>query len=136
MAIKDDIEEGVVAWKKPLQEKKEEPETQGEIFSPEGVMIMTIALLFDFLGLLCFVLDLLGIGVPFSFVLDILGLALLGTWTFIHSRKIRTTAKSRKTLQKLLGKIGLAFGLELIPFFGDVAFCWTILVYKELTAKK
>ena len=42
---------------------------------------------------------------------------------------------AKKIAQKVIKKVGLGFLLELIPFFGDIAFCWTIVAYSILKEK-
>jgi len=105
----------------------------GNLLSPEGIIIMTIAVLLDLAGLICLILSFLGVGVPASWILDLVGFLIIGCWIFFRSGTISTTKKAAGLLQKSLKKFGLAFLGELIPFFGDFAFCWTLVVYLELT---
>ena len=100
--------------------------------SPEAFVMLSIAIALDLLGLFIFILDLLGIGLIISFVPDIIGLIFIGGWMLFRTGRVTVTKKAQKTGKKLFKRLGLAFLGELIPFFGDVAFCWTLAVYFEL----
>ena len=120
------------------QEDKEEPvrktrKNVGALFTPEGVVMMFIAAMLDLTGLGIFLLSLLGIGIPLSFLLDITGLLIIGGWTLLRSGSASTTKQAAKLGKKAFKRLGLGFLGELVPFFGDIAFCWTLVVYLELT---
>jgi hypothetical protein len=86
-----------------------------------------IALFLDLGGfvILCCGLDDLGI-------LDIIGLFFLGSLMYLRSGTITTTSRAKKIASKLFKRIGLAFLIEIIPFLGNIAPCWTLAVYYEL----
>ncbi len=91
--------------------------------SPEAAIIMAIAIILDLAGLMALILSFAGIGIPFSFILDIIGFIFIGGWIFTKSGKL-----PKKTFRRL----GLNTIFELIPFVGDAWFGWTYIVYKEL----
>ena len=106
------------------------------LLSPEALLVLTLAVILDLVGLILFFLSFIGIGIPLSFILDIIGLVLIGSWMFFRTGHITTTKKAEKIIKKggrkLLKRLGLAFLGEIIPFFGDIAPCWTLAVYFEL----
>lgn len=105
---------------------------EGSLFSPEGILMLSIAVLLDGLGFCCLILSFFGIGIPISGVLDGIGLLTIGGWMFLRTGRIGATRKVTRTFGRLFKRLGLAFIGEAIPFFGDIAFCWTLLVYFEL----
>lgn len=128
-------EEAITEKETPKEESPEEETEGGALFSPEGILMLCIAVILDSIGLSLFILSLFGIGIPLSFVLDIIGLVVIGGWMLLRSHRIAMTKKAAKVSRKFLKRLGLAFLGEVIPFFGDIAFCWTIVVYLELKSK-
>jgi len=126
-------------------------------FSPEGVLMLFLAVLLDLIGIICLILDLVfGIGEVLSYIPDGIGIIFFGAWIAFRSQgeKSRKEAmkevaekkaehrkaieKRKKMLKKGVkkgAKRGLRFGLsalgEVIPFLGALPF-WTILVFMEL----
>lgn len=108
----------------------------GSLSSPEGTLMMLAALLLDCIGvfLLIFGLDDFGIA-------DVFGIILIGGWMYSRSGVIRAPQKAQKKaggwLRKLFRgkwkKYLTPFIGEIIPYFGGIAFCWTLAVYYELT---
>ncbi|MBZ9572952.1 hypothetical protein KJA17_02095, partial [Patescibacteria group bacterium] len=113
-------EEAITEKETPKEETPEETEG-GALFTPEGVLMLCIAVMLDLIGLFLFILSLFGIGIPLSFILDIIGLVIIGTWMFLRSGRIGMTKKAAKVSRKFLKRLGLAFLGEVIPFFGDIA---------------
>lgn len=128
-------EEAITEKETPKAEIPEEGTKGGALFTPEGLLMLCIAIMLDLTGLFLFILSLFGIGIPLSFILDITGLVIIGGWMFLRSGRIGMTKKAVKVSRKFLKRLGLAFLGEVIPFFGDIAFCWTIVVYLELRDK-
>lgn len=99
--------------------------------SPESVIMLPLALTIDLAGLviLLFGLDDLGI-------LDLIGIAIIGTWMIFKSGKIRKPAGKGGLLKKAFtgkySKFLLTIGIEEIPYIGGIAFCWTAAVYFAL----
>lgn len=85
----------------------------------DKALMLLIAGFLDFAGLLLFILSFLGIGLPFSFILDIVGAATIGVW-FLNKKKWGFMSK--------VIKYGTAQLVELLPFLGDIVPSWTILV--------
>jgi len=122
----------------PTEEEIKAVETQkmGAFFSPEALIMFMIAGLLDLAGLIIFILSLFGVGIAISFIPDIIGLVFLGSLMYFRAGHV-TISKSggkiiKKSGRKILKRLGLSFMGELIPFFGDIAFCWTLAVYFEL----
>ena len=107
------------------------------ISSPEGLIMLSLAIIFDIWGLLTFILDFVfGIGLFLSFIPDFFGLLLFGGWMLFRTGHVTISKRAGKTFQKsgrkIFKRLGLAFIGETLPFFGDLAFCWTLAVYFEL----
>ena len=96
---------------------------EDSLTSPEGILMLLVAGILDFLGLILFFLSWLG-GDDYG-LLDVLGLFIIGGWMFMRTGTFSATKKSIK-------KIGLTFGIELIPFLGGITPSWIIAVYREL----
>lgn len=102
------------------------------LFSPEGILMLTIAVALDLIGLIFFILSFVGIGIPLSWMLDLAGLVVIGGWMFFRTGRVVAPQRGTRTFGRLFKRLGFAFVGEAIPFFGDIAFCWTLLVYFEL----
>ncbi len=120
------------------EDEEEAPEEKtaetkiGSLLTPEGILMMFLAIVIDLFGLVLFILSFLGVGVILSGVSDVLGLLFIGSWMFSRSGNITVTKGAKKLTTKLFKRLGLSFLGELIPFFGDIAPCWTLAVYFEL----
>ena len=128
-------EEAITEKETPKEERPEEETKGGAFFTAEGILMLSIAVILDLIGVILFILSLLGVGIPLSFILDITGLAIIGTWTLVRSGRVGATRRTARIFQKSLGRLGLGFLGEVIPLFGDIAFCWTLVVYLELRSK-
>jgi cysteine sulfinate desulfinase/cysteine desulfurase-like protein len=133
----------------PEEETEGEPEEKkgrnfGALVSPEGVVMLSIAGILDFLSIIGAVLiALFGIGLIFSKIVYIFGLILIGGWSLFRSGTIPTKKKGvkGKTTEMVKKKLGEFFkrhwkrlGVKFIPVLGDIIPNWTITVYKELTS--
>ena len=82
---------------------------QGLLTCAEGTIMLPIAIGLDLIGILLFVLSLLGIGIPISWLLDITGTLIFGGW--IISRSIfrgltkKVTEKATEGLEILTPKL-------------------------------
>ncbi len=128
----------------------------GGITSPEGVLMLCIAVFFDGLSL---VVTIIGIWFVFpliiDLILDIMPILVIGLWSIIrglssgkiekikeHSKGIQSKIlQSKKTpemkaVEKIAKKTGKRFGItlitELAPVIGAIIPAWTIFVYKEM----
>lgn len=133
--------------KEPGEEEttEEEPEEEtaaedtgrmGRLLSPEGVIMMLLAILLDLTGVILFCVGLDDCGAT-----DIIGIIFIGGWIFFRSRSLKVTSGAAKTISKATEWAKrskwlrpLCVGMELIPFWGGVAPSWIILVYNELQA--
>ncbi|KKP32716.1 MAG: hypothetical protein A2312_04005 [Candidatus Staskawiczbacteria bacterium RIFOXYB2_FULL_32_9] len=102
----------------------------GEITSPEGVLMLMVAVILDGIGLiiLCFALD-------DFWILDMTGLLTIGAWIFFRTGHVSATATAKKTGKKLLSRLGLGLIVELIPWFGGLCPSWVIIVWREMNGK-
>jgi len=122
----------------PTEEEIEaiEVKKMGAFFSPEALIMFMIAGFLDLIGLVLLILDFVGIGLALSFIPDIIGIILIGSWMYFRSGNITISQKAGKTIKKsgrkIFKRLGLAFLGELIPVFGDIALCWLLVVYFEL----
>lgn len=95
-------------------------------FEVDSILMFFLALLLDLLGLLCLVLDFIGIGLGVSFIPDLLGGVFFGSWLyFIRGDGIGFEGTNWKRL------LGFGGG-EVVPLLGDVAPFWTVLVIMEM----
>ena len=128
----------------PEEETTESPEDvsepvseMGALFSPEGAIMMLLAILIDTAGLICLILTIVfGIGQVISLAMDIIGMVLIGGWMLFRYGQMTGTKGAKKAVGKLLKRFGLSFLGELIPIFGDVAPCWTLAVYFTLKSSR
>ena len=96
------------------------------------IPVLIIALILDVLGIVTFFLSLFVVGIPLSYILDAVGIVVIGFWLiFFRSGKLPIT----KRIIRLFKRAGLPILGELIPFFGDVVFCWTIYVLYEIISQ-
>lgn len=109
-------------------------EHRSRLFSLEGIIMLTLALILDGLGLI----ELIPIvGTILSLFIDICAILLIGTWImFFKSKRPPTPETSRVQLGKPMN-MGkwivriIAPAGELIPGVGTLPF-WTLLVFIEL----
>ena len=112
-----------------------------DLISPEGCMILFIAVILDLIGLFLFVLSFFIAGIPLSWLLDIAGMVIIGGWLLVRTGRIKkrggkNNAEIIKKITKKTGKrFGIAFLIELVPFLGDISPSWTVLVFLELRNK-
>ncbi|MBU4351174.1 hypothetical protein L6250_03425 [Candidatus Parcubacteria bacterium] len=125
--------------------------TGSSLLSPEGVIMLPLAILLDLVGivLICFALD-------DFFITDIIGIATIGIWIFYKTgitppapestgqkaekiaKKAGEAAEKAKKIAAKAGKYGrllrpiLCMLGEVIVYIGWIPF-WTYLVYKTLT---
>jgi hypothetical protein len=108
-----------------VAQTEESAQTEGPIgiASPEGFLMLSIAVVLDGIGFFIFIL-----GTWFAIddygILDIIGAAIIGGWLFMRKGAVSAS----KTLNRFL----VALGFEAVPFLGGVSPSWTILVWKEL----
>lgn len=122
----------------PEEETLEEPTGGGigALFGPEGVVMMSIAVILDLVGIiiLCFGLDDFG-------VTDAIGIIFISPWMFLRSSTLAVPGKMQQRTQKGLAKLFRGkwkkfltpiIG-EIIPYVGALP-CWTLAVYYEITS--
>ena len=129
----------------PEEATIESPGLMQKLFSVEGVMIITFAVIID-VGE--FFADLFGlipvIGIPgqvFSVLLDISALIFIGLWMYTRSKKITVPAKTAARIKKVL-KSAKKFKwlrpacmiLEMVPVVSSIAPLWIVAVLLELAS--
>jgi hypothetical protein len=100
------------------------------------VLMILIAPLLDFTGIILFILSFFGIGLVASFVLDICGAGIMGILLYFFNRSTAGLEKGiTPVLKTIAPRLGATSLLEAIPFVGDIAPGWTILVIFEIFKK-
>jgi hypothetical protein len=96
------------------------------------IPMLIVAMILDVAGIILFVLSLVGVGIPFSFILDIIGAVVIGGFLYLLNRSTAGIGKGLyPVLRRLMPRLGLSFLVESIPFVGDIMPSWTILVAIE-----
>lgn len=110
-------------------------ETSTILFSPEGIMMMGIAMGLDLAGLV----DLIPVvGNVLSYLVDFSGILIIGGWTYFRSQSIQVSGRAATKVGKVTQwtkrlrwlRPLLIIG-EFIPIVGTLPL-WTLLVYFEL----
>ena len=111
------------------------PPSAESLLSPEGIIMMSVAVGLDLAGLVDAIPV---IGNILSYFIDFLGIILIGTWTYFRSQSFQATGKATARIGKAAKWAGrlkwlrpLLFIGELIPVVGALPL-WTLLVYFEL----
>jgi len=103
------------------------------------MLLIILAPLFDIIGLILFILSLFGIGIPASFVLDIVAGFTIGILLYFFNQSTAGIERGIRGLMQFIKKIaprfGAALGAESVPFLGDILPGWTILVIIEIVSK-
>jgi len=110
----------------------------GALFSPEGIILMSVALSVDVGELLVEFIP--GVGQIISIAIDIFAILFFGFWMwFFHSKRAKITPKAAVSRAKVLqwGKRmkwlrPLCFIIELIPIGSSFLPLWILIVYLEL----
>jgi hypothetical protein len=100
--------------------------------SPGAIIMFPLAIVLDIIGLIFFILSMIGVGIPCSWLLDLAGLLTVGLWIFFRSGALKGSKGVEKLAKKALKRLGAATLVEVIPFVGDISPSWTWLVWKEL----
>jgi len=96
-------------------------------------LLILISIILDVIGFIFFILDFFGIGEIPSMVLDVAGALSIGVLLFLFNRSTAGLEKGfMPILQKIAAKTGITTVAEFVPFLGDVAPFWTILVVEEI----
>lgn len=94
--------------------------------SPEGILMLTIAIMIDGIGFIIFLL-----GTWFAIddygSLDIFGMITIGGWMYLRSNSLNGAAIKKGFRRFITSSI-----IELVPFLGGASPSWTWLVYKTL----
>ena len=129
----------------PEEATIESPGLMQKLFSVEGVMIITFALIIDageFLADLFGLIPIVGIaGQVFSVLLDIIALIFIGLWMYTRSKKITVPVKTAARIKKV-AKFAKKFKwlrpacmiFEMIPVVSSIAPLWIVAVLLELAS--
>ncbi len=129
------------------EEYQEAPSFLDALFTPEGMSMMTLAVIVDVLEI---VFDLTGVGAIAALALDILAFVIIGGWMMGRGSDIKVSEKAAKTLKKATkeqfermsarpakwskrlkwARITVPI-FEMIPFVSIVP-CWIVAMYFEL----
>lgn len=104
-------------------------------FTPETIILLPIALCLDVVGVLIFIC-----GIDDFLLLDLMGMASIGSWLLLKSGDTSTIRTGKKGWQKNITKLltnkssrfFITVGGELVPYLGAVPF-WTITTYFNLS---
>ncbi|MFC1629847.1 hypothetical protein ACFL11_01360 [Patescibacteria group bacterium] len=134
------------AEKAPKESPAENPEESPEsinmqtsqmavLFSPAGILMLGLAITLDIFGLIEFIPVL---GSALSYIPDIIGIIMIGGWTYFNSGTLKVTrgaaagiGKAAQWAKRLKWLRPLLFLLEFIPVVGMLP-CWTLVVWFEL----
>lgn len=104
---------------------------------PEGLIIMMMAIVFDFLGI--FISMIPAIGLTVSSLVDITAFIFFGLWMLFRGKKPKGTKKTMQTLGKVTKWIKKAKWLKpacmvinIIPVVGSLVPLWSLIVYAEM----
>jgi hypothetical protein len=100
---------------------------EGGITSPEGIIMLCVAVLLDGLGFLLFIFG-TWFGIDDYGTLDIAGLLVIGGWLWMRSGQLQVTRGAKKTLKRFI----TTEIIEIIPFVGGICPSWCWLVFKEM----
>ena len=126
------------------EEYQEAPRFLDALFTPEGISMMSLAVIVDVLEI---VFDLTGVGAVVSLALDILAFVVIGGWMMGRGSDVKVSERAGETLKKATkqqfetasakwqkrlrwARITVPM-FELIPFVSIVP-CWIVEVYFEL----
>lgn len=110
-----------------LKGKTTGKENMPSIFSPEGYLIMVWAIFLDLIGIVIFILEFVGVGIPLSWLFDVMGILTIGIWSWSKTGNMQVTKRTARFFKKP----GLAFFGEVIPFVGVLPF-WSLYVFIDL----
>jgi|GEM_PF-1939161 len=121
---------GTQLAKKAAAKEEEAAETQGmgALFSPEGAIMLSIAVVIDIIDFL----------IGSFFVLDIVAIFTIGIWIYFHSQRVTVTkgaaarlGKAAQWARRMRWLRPLLVVIEFIPVVGMLP-CWILVVYFEL----
>ncbi len=113
----------------------------GDLLSPEGVMMLFIAGMFDVAGWICIILvAAFGVGVLVGQIVNVLGFIVIGAWIFSRSGSMPTKkpklgegeGMTQGLVKKFLKKQWKKIVVEICPILGDIYPGFTLIVYSEL----
>lgn len=115
------------------------------ILSPEGFFMLSIAVIFDLLGFVCFILVFVfGIGAVFGRIVSAVGFAVIGIWQFVRSGTFSAKKKkgegavekiAKKMAKKFFKKHSWKLIAEALPVIGDIMPSFTLIVWSEFHSK-
>ena len=99
------------------------------LFGPEAIIMLPFAMMLDLIGfvLICFLLDDFGL-------LDIIGTVFIGGWMLMRfgGWSGKPGKKGKKMGRKIMKRLGITLGIELMPWLGGLIPGWTLAVFFEL----
>jgi hypothetical protein len=107
------------------EENIDETNVSGNLASPEGVLMLGVAVILDSIGFAIFLLG-TWVGIDDYGILDAIGLAIIGGWMVFRGGFDKNVAK--KGLRRFI----TTTMVEICPFLGGASPTWTWFVYKTL----
>lgn len=121
---------------KPIEQTQDPGKTS--MLSPEAILMMSIGIILDFLGIICAILILaLGVGLILSKIIYAIGLIIVTGWSIFRGGNIQQgKGKLSKQISKELGgflkKYWKNLAAKAVPAIGDFVPLWTFTIYTEL----
>lgn len=123
--------------KNPGAKKNNQSDSDGGgITSPEGVLMLFVALFFDIIGIV------LNICFDLNAISDAFAIVIIGIWFLSRTGDIKSSFSKGKggeqnmeledMIGKVLKKFGITYLIKIIPFVGSFLSLWTYRVWKEL----
>jgi len=120
-----------------ITDESEAAERIGTFLSPEGIIMMSLAIFLDGSEFLVNYIPV--IGQTISVIIDIIALLFIGGWMLFRSGIIRApkrvtarVGKAVKWAQRLKWLRPLFIVIEFIPIVGSILPLWVVVVYLEL----
>ncbi|XOB41251.1 MAG: hypothetical protein ACKKMW_00665 [Candidatus Nealsonbacteria bacterium] len=120
------------------EEVAQQPSQKTSLLSPEGILMMSVGMMLDFLSIVCAVLILAaGVGLLLSKIVYVVGFIIVNIWSIfrgggIQRGKGKMSKQTSKGMGGFLKKYGKNLAVKIIPAIGDIAPLWTFTIYTEL----
>jgi len=120
----------------------EEARKTTALLTPEGTVMLSLAVMLDIFGVLCLIMDVFfGLGEIPSWISGAVGIIFIGGWMLFRSGRMAVPGRAKKRVGRGLRKVFQGkwkrfltpiLG-EVTPVIGGLPF-WTLAVYYELTS--
>lgn len=114
---------------------EDKEKTTSNIFTPAGVVMLTIGVILDFASIICAILIIaFGVGLLLAKVVYFVGLIITSLWAFARSGSIpiKKGGKEMSPLTHFFKKQWKKLAAKAVPAIGDALPIWTWTIYSEL----